>query len=154
MRSTAYYVRHNERIRKQRQAARVAPGTLVSGHKKDVVLTNRALTDLPLAELERHPSRPLDRSELRVLDIGTGPGTALFGVLEFFGRRAHRPALALLAVDQVEENLREAADALKSQVEQERSERLKRDQGAEAAAAAVEETTATMHEMSANIQSV
>ncbi len=41
MRSTAYYVRHNERIKKQRQAARVTPGTLVSGHKKDVVLTNR-----------------------------------------------------------------------------------------------------------------
>lgn len=45
MRSTAYYVRHNERIKKQRPA-RVTPGTLVSGHKKDVVLTNR-LDEIP-----------------------------------------------------------------------------------------------------------
>lgn len=39
MRSSAYYIRHQELIDQQR--AGVPPGTLVAGHKKDVVLTNR-----------------------------------------------------------------------------------------------------------------
>ncbi len=41
MRSTAYYARHDETIKEQRQVLSYPPGTLVSGHKKDVVLTNR-----------------------------------------------------------------------------------------------------------------
>jgi hypothetical protein len=41
MRSTEYYVKHNRRIKEQRLAAGCTPGSLVSGHKKDVVLTNR-----------------------------------------------------------------------------------------------------------------
>jgi len=40
MRSTEYYVTHNRKIREQRSAAGCTPGLLVSGHKKDVVLTN------------------------------------------------------------------------------------------------------------------
>jgi len=42
MTSTAYYWEHNQRIKKQRLALRFLPlGALISGHKKDVVMTNR-----------------------------------------------------------------------------------------------------------------
>jgi hypothetical protein len=41
MRSTEYYQIHNEMIEKQSRAHGVRLGTLVSGHKKDVVITNR-----------------------------------------------------------------------------------------------------------------
>jgi hypothetical protein len=46
MRSSEYYLKHREMIRAQRKAAGCAPGELVSGHKKDIVLTNR-LNDKP-----------------------------------------------------------------------------------------------------------
>lgn len=41
MRSTAYYLAHNRMIRAQRLALGCPLGELISGHKKDVVLTNR-----------------------------------------------------------------------------------------------------------------
>lgn len=41
MTSTAYFVRHNATVEAQRKNAGAAPGTLISGHKKDVVLTSR-----------------------------------------------------------------------------------------------------------------
>jgi hypothetical protein len=41
MRSTDYYQLHNQMIEKQSRAHDIRLGTLVSGHKKDVVLTNR-----------------------------------------------------------------------------------------------------------------
>jgi hypothetical protein len=41
MRSTAYYLTHNEMIRDQRLALGCQLGELISGHKKDVVITNR-----------------------------------------------------------------------------------------------------------------
>ena len=40
MSSTDYYQHHNALIQAQARAAAVAPGALVSGHKKDVVITN------------------------------------------------------------------------------------------------------------------
>jgi hypothetical protein len=40
MTSTDFYRAHNALIEKQSRAAAVSPGTLVSGHKKDLVLTN------------------------------------------------------------------------------------------------------------------
>ncbi|MBI4765364.1 MAG: hypothetical protein HY787_12285, partial [Deltaproteobacteria bacterium] len=40
MRSTAYYLKQNQMIREQRTALGCPLDTLVSGHKKDVVLTN------------------------------------------------------------------------------------------------------------------
>jgi hypothetical protein len=40
MTSTEYYRMHNAMIERQAHAEAVAPGTLVSGHKKDLVLTN------------------------------------------------------------------------------------------------------------------
>lgn len=41
MSSTGYYVRHNQKIGVQRIGLKAKLGELVSGHKKDVVLTNR-----------------------------------------------------------------------------------------------------------------
>jgi len=41
MRSTAYYWRHSDMIRRQCRALGLPLGTFVSGHKKDLVLTNR-----------------------------------------------------------------------------------------------------------------
>lgn len=41
MTSTAYLLRHNAMIEKQRNSAGAPAGTLISGHKKDLVLTNR-----------------------------------------------------------------------------------------------------------------
>jgi hypothetical protein len=40
MRSTAYYRVHNEKIQEQGKALGIPEGALVSGHKKDVVMTN------------------------------------------------------------------------------------------------------------------
>jgi hypothetical protein len=40
MRSTEYYVIHNEKIEEQSRVLGITPGMLVSGHKKDVVVTN------------------------------------------------------------------------------------------------------------------
>jgi hypothetical protein len=40
MRSTAYYRVHNEKIQVQGKALGITDGALVSGHKKDVVMTN------------------------------------------------------------------------------------------------------------------
>jgi ribosomal protein RSM22 (predicted rRNA methylase) len=62
---------------------------------------------MPLMELSRHPAGILTASSLRILDIGSGPGTALFGMLEFFGRLAKQPDLDFTAVDLVQENLKE-----------------------------------------------
>jgi hypothetical protein len=41
MRSTAYYLTHNKMIRDQRLALSCPLGELISGHKKDVVMSNR-----------------------------------------------------------------------------------------------------------------
>jgi len=41
MRSTAYYLKHNQMIGEQQRSSGCPLGALVSGHKKDVVLTNR-----------------------------------------------------------------------------------------------------------------
>jgi len=48
MRSTAYYTQHNSSIREQRLLLGIPLGDLISGHKKDVVVSNR---------LANHPGR-------------------------------------------------------------------------------------------------
>jgi len=69
---------------------------------------NRSKIMLPLQELARHTSAVFAQQKLRVLDIGSGPGTALLGVLEFFSSRTPAPQLECFAVDQVAENLKAA----------------------------------------------
>lgn len=70
--------------------------------------SNSSKIHAPLQELALHPKNPLLKEKLRVLDIGSGPGSALLGVMEFFERREQRPRLELTALDQVAENLKEA----------------------------------------------
>ena len=48
MRSTAYYIQHNSSIRQQQLSLGIPLGALISGHKKDIVLSNR---------LARYPGR-------------------------------------------------------------------------------------------------
>lgn len=62
----------------------------------------------PLAELYLHPNKPIEKERLRILDIGTGPGTAILGTIDFFSKRKQQPFLEFTAVDAVGENLREA----------------------------------------------
>ena len=63
---------------------------------------------VPLQELALHPNGPLSKERLRILDIGSGPGSALLGVMEFFSEREPKPRLEFTALDQVAENLRAA----------------------------------------------
>jgi hypothetical protein len=46
MRSTAYYLHHDALVRAQRTELDAAPGLLISGDKKDLVLTNRLWSNL------------------------------------------------------------------------------------------------------------
>ena len=52
---------------------------------------------LPLKELSLHQKKILSKNCLRVLDIGSGPGSATLGVLEFFSRESRHPDEELLA---------------------------------------------------------
>jgi ribosomal protein RSM22 (predicted rRNA methylase) len=63
---------------------------------------------IPLHELSLHPAKLLAKERLRILDLGSGPGTALLGIRWFFARNRMQVRLACTAVDQVEENLQEA----------------------------------------------
>lgn len=63
---------------------------------------------IPLKELSLHPKKILSKEKLRILDIGSGPGTATLGALEFFSVQGNRPILEFTAVDPVAENLRDA----------------------------------------------
>lgn len=65
MRSTAYYLRSNALVRSQRAKLGAAPGALISGDKKDLVLTNRLWNNLERVAiygwhtLDGHPIQPL-----------------------------------------------------------------------------------------------
>ena len=45
MRSTEYYLRHNQTIAQQRASLGIVLGSLIAGHKKDLVVTGRLLRD-------------------------------------------------------------------------------------------------------------
>lgn len=69
---------------------------------------------LPLRELAIHKKALFSKDRLRVLDIGSGPGTAILGAMEFFSNMERPPFLEFTAVDMVAENLREAEALFKS----------------------------------------
>jgi ribosomal protein RSM22 (predicted rRNA methylase) len=69
---------------------------------------NLAKIQVPLRELCLHPDILLAKERLQVLDLGTGPGTAVLGIREFFRQKGSGQYLEFTAVDQVGENLREA----------------------------------------------
>ena len=45
---------------------------------------------------------------LRILDLGSGPGTAILGVMDFFSSHGEKPFLEFIAVDPLSENLMDA----------------------------------------------
>ena len=62
MRSTQYYVEHNRKIREQRLSLGCSLDTLISGSKKDVVLTNRlsrAVGRIAIYGWHRYPGAPI-----------------------------------------------------------------------------------------------
>src|SRR3990172_9973492 len=63
---------------------------------------------IPLKELSLHPSNLLSKERLRILDIGSGPGTAILGIMDFFSAKGKRPVLEFIAIDQVKESLRDS----------------------------------------------
>lgn len=85
------------------------PG-LRSAYLRYYLPTNMQKVHRALTELSLHSERLLSKDRLRVLDLGSGPGTALLGLLAFFAQRPQPPALACVAVDRVAENLRVAEE--------------------------------------------
>lgn len=71
--------------------------------------SNLLKIQLPLKELSLHQKNILSKEYLRILDIGSGPGSASLGVLDFFSRLEKKPVLEFTAVDHVAENLKDAA---------------------------------------------
>ena len=69
---------------------------------------NLAKIQLPLRELCSHPDGFLAKERLHILDLGTGPGTAVLGIREFFRQGGSVQHLEFTAVDQVGENLKDA----------------------------------------------
>lgn len=68
---------------------------------------------LPLKELSLHPQKFLLKKELKILDLGSGPGTTILGILDFFSNQEKRPSLEFTAVDSVAENLSITNDLFK-----------------------------------------
>jgi ribosomal protein RSM22 (predicted rRNA methylase) len=71
--------------------------------------SNLLKIQLPLKELSLHQKNILSKEYLRILDIGSGPGSATLGVLDFFSRLEKKPVLEFTAADHVAENLKDAA---------------------------------------------
>ena len=69
---------------------------------------------LPLKELSLHQKNIFSKEHLRILDIGSGPGSAALGVLGFFSRLENKPVLEFVASDYVAENLKDAATIFES----------------------------------------
>ena len=68
---------------------------------------------LPLKELSLHPQKILSKKEIKILDLGSGPGTTILGILDFFSNQKKRPSLEFTAIDSVSENLSIAKDLFK-----------------------------------------
>jgi ribosomal protein RSM22 (predicted rRNA methylase) len=93
-------------------------GSLPAAYLRDPGLRTAYLTyflppnldkiSVPLHELSLHPSKLLEREQLQVLDLGSGPGTAILGIRQFLARNGNRMRLECTAVDQVGENLKDA----------------------------------------------
>ena len=63
---------------------------------------------VPLRELSLHPAGIFRKDKLRILDLGSGPGTAILGIMDFFSSQGEKPFLEFIAVDPLSDNLRDA----------------------------------------------
>ena len=97
------------RDRSELPAAYLNDAALRKAYQAYFLPANRAKIRLALTELSLHPREVLRKDRLRVLDLGSGPGTAVFGAIDYFSQQDHRPFLEFIAQDQVAGNLKEAA---------------------------------------------
>ena len=97
------------RDRGELPAAYLNDAALRTAYQTYFLPPNRAKVRLALTELSLHPQGVLRKDRLRIVDLGSGPGTAILGTLDFFLQQDHRPILEFTAQDQVAENLKEAA---------------------------------------------
>lgn len=72
------------------------------------VPANQYKIHVPLKELSLHAGELLKKDRLRILDLGSGPGTAILGVMDFFSSHGEKPFLEFIAVDPLSENLLDA----------------------------------------------
>lgn len=72
------------------------------------VPANTPKVQLPLRDLSLHTRNLFSKERLRLLDLGSGPGTAILGVVDFFAGQPNRPFLDFTAIDPVAENLKTA----------------------------------------------
>lgn len=68
---------------------------------------------IPFEELSLHPAGIFRKERLKILDLGSGPGTAILGVLYFFAAQKENPTLEFTAVDPIAENLKDAEGLFK-----------------------------------------
>ncbi len=68
---------------------------------------------IPLSEISLHPKGLFVKDRLRILDIGSGPGTAILGLLDFFTKSDKKPFLEFFAVDHLAENLKDTEGIFK-----------------------------------------
>jgi len=97
------------RDRSELPAAYLNDAALRKAYQTYFLPPNRAKIQLALTELSLHPRKVLRKDRLRILDLGSGPGTAVLGAMDFFSQQDPRPFLEFTAQDQVAENLKEAA---------------------------------------------
>jgi ribosomal protein RSM22 (predicted rRNA methylase) len=103
------------RDRSELPAAYLNDAALRKAYQTYFLPPNRAKVRLALTELSLHPQGVLRKDRLRVLDLGSGPGTAVLGMVDYFSQQDHRPFLEFIAQDQVAGNLKEAARLFSNQ---------------------------------------
>lgn len=86
--------------------------SLMAAYLAYFVPSNLLKIEIPLAELFLHPTLRAGFEEISLLDLGSGPGTASAGFINFFFHRlagkGKVKSLSITAVDRVRENLCEA----------------------------------------------
>lgn len=96
------------RDRSELPAAYLNDAALRKAYQTYFLPPNRAKIRLALTELSLHPQGVLRKDRLRILDLGSGPGTAVLGMIDHFSQQDHQPFLEFIAQDQVAGNLKEA----------------------------------------------
>jgi len=91
-------------------SAYLASPDLREAYEEYFLPPNREKINIILGELACHPAGLPTKEKLRIIDLGSGPGTGLLGVLHFFSRREQKPILDCMAIDQVSENLKIAEE--------------------------------------------
>jgi ribosomal protein RSM22 (predicted rRNA methylase) len=79
--------------------------------------SNLSKIHLPLKELSFHQENMLSKEHLRILDIGSGPGSATLGALKFLSRLEKKPVLEFTVADHVAENLKDTTALFASYLE-------------------------------------